>query len=90
MQIILPDGTYYLSIDNICFKDKNNDITMCIPKNGILQLLTDFYWELDEIYIYDFSYDWFISINHNFELHLYCDDKSVASQEILSNFEKLT
>lgn len=61
----------YLIIDKVCFSDYDDDLVMRLSKAELVELLYEFYWELDEIYIFDMDCSAFISLNHNFELSLY-------------------
>lgn len=68
---IIVFNNMYLIIDKVCFSDYDNDLVVKLSKAEIIELLYEFYWELDEIYIFDMDCSVFISLNHNFELSLY-------------------
>lgn len=61
----------YFIIDKVCFSDFNDNLVVKLSKAELVELLYEFYWELDEIYIFDIDFNFFISLNHNFELSLY-------------------
>ena len=68
--VIIFNDMYFI-IDKVCFSDFNDNLVMKLSKAELVELLYEFYWELDEIYIFDIDFNFFISLNHNFELSLY-------------------
>ena len=55
LEEILPLGKYILTIDDICFSDTKEPIVIEADGKEIISILTEFYWELDEVYISDYS-----------------------------------
>lgn len=84
--IIFFNDMYFI-IDKVCFSDFDDDLVIELSKADLVELLHEFYWELDEIYMFEPDRSVFISINHNFELSLYGDKRSDLCKKAL---EKLT
>lgn len=73
---IFTGEKYITVIDSCCFEDNDRHIIFQSDRKSLTDILTHFYWDLDEIYISNSDLDWFISVNHNFELHFYCKEDS--------------
>ncbi|MBR5512410.1 MAG: hypothetical protein IKV85_00305 [Ruminococcus sp.] len=80
--IIVFDNMYFV-VDKACLSDLDNDLVFELSKAEIVELMREFYWELDEIYIVDIDCSVFISLNHNFELSLYGDKSLDLCDRIL-------
>lgn len=80
--IIVFDNMYFV-VDKACLSDLDNDLVFELSKTEIVELMREFYWELDEIYIVDIDCSVFISLNHNFELSLYGDKSLDLCDRIL-------
>lgn len=76
---VFTEGNYLMVIDSCCFTDCDRHVILQLGRNDLIDILTHFYWELDEVYISDSDLDWFIAINHNFEMVLYCSNSSTRS-----------
>ena len=73
---IFTEDNYLMVIDSCCFTDNDRHIILKLNRSDLIEILTCFYWELDEIYILNNDLDWFIAINHNFEIVFYCNEDS--------------
>ena len=80
--IVVFDNMYFV-VDKACLSDLDNDLVFELSKAEIVELMREFYWELDEIYIVDIDCSVFISLNHNFELSLYGDKSLDLCDRIL-------
>ena len=80
--IIVFDNMYFV-VDKACLSDFYNDLVFELSKAEIIELMREFYWELDEIYIVDIDCSVFIALNHNFELSLYGDKRLDLCNKIL-------
>lgn len=80
---IIVFNEMYFIIDKVCFSDFDDDLVIEMSKAELVELLHEFYWELDEIYIFDTDCSIFISLNHNFELSLYGDKRSDICKKVL-------
>ena len=65
------------------YQVQKEPIVIEAEEKEIISLLTEFYWELDEVYISDYSGNWFISINHNFELSFYGKNKQIFYKNMI-------
>ena len=63
-------------IDSCCFTDYDKHVILQLGRSDLIGVLTQFYWELDEVYISNNDLEWFIAINHNFEIVFYCNNSS--------------
>ena len=65
---------YYFLIDKICLeKDTEHQLIYTTGKE-IMEILIENYWDLDEVYFFDYKKDWLIAINHNFEIYCVGDE----------------
>lgn len=74
-ETILFNDVYFI-IDKVCFSDSDDHLVFRLSKSALLELLYEFYWEFDEIYISDVECSMIISLNHNFELSLFGDNNT--------------
>lgn len=77
IQEIFTKNNYLMAIDSCCFTDKEKDIILQLSGSDLTDILTRFYWELDEVYIFNNDVDWFIAINHHFDMVFYCNENSM-------------
>ncbi len=68
----------YFIIDKVCLSDSDDHLVFRLSKSALLELLHEFYWEFDEIYISDTECSMIISLNHNFELSLFGDKNQIT------------
>ncbi len=73
---VFTEENYLMIIDSCCFADCDKHVILQLCRSDLIDILTRFYWELDEVYISNNDLDWFIAINHNFEMVLYCKNSS--------------
>lgn len=73
---VFTEENYLMVIDSCCFDDYERHVILQLGRGDLIDILTHFYWELDEVYISDRDLDWFIAINHNFEMVFYCNISS--------------
>lgn len=74
---IFTENNYLIVIDSCCFYDNDKHIILQLSGNDLINILTHFYWELDEVYIFNNDLDWFIAINHHFDMIFYCNENSI-------------
>lgn len=86
---IVFDDMYFI-IDKVCLSDCDDDLVIELSKADLIELLHEFYWDLDEIYMFDPDPSVFISINHNFELSLYGDKGSALCKKILEKIAEIS
>jgi len=83
---IVSGNIIILSIDTDCSVNNTNDELMIkTEKDSLINLLIEYYWELDEIIIFDTLMNWFICVNHNFEIIIYT---KFHYSEILEKLER--
>ncbi|MBQ3783296.1 MAG: hypothetical protein II838_07635 [Lachnospiraceae bacterium] len=58
----------YFIINKNCIDDATEEIVILTDSESVLQILREYYWELDEVCILDENFSWAIAINHNFEI----------------------
>ncbi len=58
----------HLLIDKECISNSSEHILCTANAENISKALIKYYWELDEIYLFDSTFEWLISVNHNFEV----------------------
>ncbi|MBD5139945.1 MAG: hypothetical protein HDT25_00800 [Ruminococcus sp.] len=73
---IFTEDKYLIAIDSYCFDDNDKHVILQLSRNDLTDILTHFYWELDEVYIFNDDLDWFIAINHHFDMIFYCCENS--------------
>lgn len=74
---IFTEDNYLIVIDSCCFYDNDKHVILRLNGNDLIDILTHFYWELDEVYIFNDDLDWFIAINHHFDMIFYCNENSM-------------
>ena len=92
---IIADNNYYLSllkkikkekiyviIDKECFCDTEEHILIRTDSIAFLKVLCKYYWELDEIYVFDKRCSFLISVNHMFDIQF-------VGEQICKLFEKI-
>lgn len=73
---VFTEENYLMVIDSCCFTDCDRHDILQLSRSDLIEILKHFYWELDEVYISNNDLDWFIAINHNFEMVFYCNNNS--------------
>lgn len=92
---IIADNNYYLSllkkikkekiyviIDKECFCDTEEHILIRTDSIAFLKVLCKYYWELNEIYVFDKRCSFLISVNHMFDIQF-------VGEQICKLFEKI-
>lgn len=77
---ILNKDAYYLIVDDCCLQGLEKHLCLLLKTSELISTISEFHWELYEIYIIDISFEWFISFNHVSEVMLYGD---ASSQECI-------
>lgn len=70
---LLNNSEYYVIIDDFILEDVDYPACILLPADDLIAILSNFYWDLEELYIFDQTNACFISINHIFEVRLYGD-----------------
>ena len=76
IEAVFTEENYLMVIDSCCFTDYDKHVILQLGRSDLIGVLTQFYWELDEVYISNNDLEWFIAINHNFEIVFYCNNSS--------------
>ena len=89
---LFTGGSYFLMIDSVCFNDADEPLTLELSGEALISIICDFYLYLDEIYITDDSFKWFIAVNHRSEFVFYgdsSDERSSAAEKEFRTFIEL-
>ena len=89
---LFTGGNYFLVIDSVCFSNAQEPVTLELSGEALISVLNDFYLYLDEIYIADDSFKWFIAFNHRNEMLFFgdsSDERSYAAEKEFKTFIEL-
>lgn len=75
----------FFVIDQEILNEETKDVLLELRFKSLLNLLSKYYWELDEIYIVDPEMHWMISVNHMFEFIFIGEISRQIAKEVENN-----
>ena len=88
LKSVVDDIEVQMAISRTCMEDAEEDLLLVANSKVILEMLIENYWDLDEVCIFSEKKNWFLVINHVFEI-FFVGEELVSCFKILNDERKM-